>query len=140
MRLDNGDLGYTVQHCSLETHQADSPGSEYHRVLYRVSGQPEAHYVYPVSQRLRECPDAGACTFGERINVLCRGTHVVGETAGGMDADQGPIRAEVGIPGATQTASPVRGERVDRRDVPHQPFVHALADLDHDPGELVPHN
>ena len=49
MRLDNGDLGYTVQHCSLETHQADSPGSEYHRVLYRVSGQPQAHYVYPVS-------------------------------------------------------------------------------------------
>src|SRR3712207_6804754 len=48
--------------------------------------------------------------------------------------------AEVGVPGATERARPVRGERVHRHLATDEVRVYALTDLGHGPGELVAHH
>ena len=53
----------------LEGHQPDRPGAEHHRPRHRVAGQPEAHRVHAVGQRLDERADARGDAVGQGAHV-----------------------------------------------------------------------
>ena len=105
----------------------------------RVAGQPEAHRVHAVGQRLDERADARRDAVGQRAHVGRRGGDEVGEGAVVVDADQRAPRAQVLLAGGAQPAVPAAGQRVDghARAVPR---AGAGAGGDDHARELVAHH
>ena len=71
----------------------------------RVAGQPEAHRVHAVGQRLDQRADARRDAVGQRARVGRRRGHEVGEGAVVVDADQRAPRAQVLLAGARTAGS-----------------------------------
>jgi hypothetical protein len=123
----------------LERHQADRPRAEDDGPGDGVAGEPEAHGVHAVGQRLDERADARGHAVGQGAHVGRRRRDEVGERAGMVDADERAPRAQVLVAGPAQPARAAAGQRVDG-DARAVPRPRAVAGRDDHARELVPHD